>query len=154
MEFACIEWRHTVSLIIHGRVRSTLRQGLVICVVVRNRLGTSRKTRWRGERHRTKGISSLTMIQQLDYVHSLSCFVTQRHETTNLQVLWRIGKNKVQQLFRISISELNTSICSIFSRGNFSVISTDTLNRSRQFRSGSQIHLLIGVVLAFAVARI
>lgn len=153
MEFACIEWRHTVSLII-GRVRSTLRQGLVTCVVVKNRLGTSRKTRWQGERRQTRGVSSLIMSLQLDYVHSQSSFVTQRHETTNLQVFWRIGENKVQQLFRISISELNTSICSIFSRGNFSVISTDTLNRSRQFRSGSQIHLLIGVVLAFAVARI
>ena len=54
----------TYLMTVHGffvKVRLSLRQGLINCVVVNNRLGTSPKTRWQLGLRQTKGLLNTAM---------------------------------------------------------------------------------------------
>lgn len=118
------------------RYRTTLQQGLINCVFVKNRLETFCTTRRQRECRQTNGLLSATMCQHSHY----ALLYTFRSRPLQIKILRStFSANCCCIQFRTA------HICSMFRKGNFSVIPTSTLNRGNcgipKFRNRIEIHL-------------
>lgn len=113
---------------------------------VKNRLETSCTSRRQRECRQTNGLLSATMCQHSHY----ALLYTFRSRPLQIKIL--------RSTFSVNcccIQFRTAHICSMFRKGNFSVIPTSTLNRGNcgipKFRNRIEIHLPKGMALAAAV---